>query len=103
MGGLAAMTDRDEHRKACIEAMIGGYAAVGLSQGDIGKFKLHTQAITAAFDALHGIARVNPIEATEEMQHAGSIMIDGPWSGARMCYEEMTELGDLTNPPETNP
>jgi hypothetical protein len=87
---------RYEQRAKCIEAIKRAYiAAYGLGGVDA--------AFAAAFDSLHGIARVVPIEATEDMQHSGSIMIDGTWSEARMCYEEMTAIGVITNPPEGKP
>jgi len=51
---------------------------------------------TIAFDAQHGIVRVVPPEATEEMVFAGEIAS----GGVDMVYRNMTQHGDLTKPRE---
>lgn len=74
---------RDEHRKACVEA-------IWVTLNDLLDDPLRLEEATAAFDALHGIARVCPIKATREM--------------CLVCYEcdlsVALEAGDLTNAPE---
>lgn len=72
---------RDEHRKACIEAMEEAFCEVEPST-------IH-EGLTAAFDSLHGIARVVPIGAEMKLlpRSDGDFDID-------------TRSADLTNPPE---
>jgi hypothetical protein len=81
---------RDDRAK-CIEAMVeaGPRASTYLNWKKI---------MTAAFDSLHGIASVNPIEATDEMLNAWH-QHDNPCS----AWRAMSAAGDLTNPPEGNP
>ena len=68
--------NRDEHRKACIEAMTTAYWRKA-TEG----FQKRHACITAAFDALHGIATVTtPQNGIPDLQWA-----------------------DLTNPPEGKP
>jgi hypothetical protein len=83
------MTSED-HRKACIEAIkhaIGWTAEPGAS-------------FMAAI--VHGIARVNPIEATRDMMGAGQSAEEGGQTLSRI-YLAMSTIGDLTNPPEKKP
>jgi hypothetical protein len=60
------------------------------SQGDASVREL----LIAAFDALHGIAHVNWISATEEMARAGIGRTE------ISAWKVMSQVGDLTNPPE---
>jgi hypothetical protein len=70
----------------------------------------------AVLDSLHGIARVDPVEATEEMIRCGAALVrkkwfeneaktyQGKWEAlARSAFEAMSATGDLTNPPEEKP
>jgi hypothetical protein len=57
-------------------------------------------AATAAFDALHGIARVVPIEATEEMIMHAALQSNTTWA---YIFRVMAARGGLTNPLEKNP
>lgn len=96
---VRAMT-RDEYRGIIIAAMKKGARAAGHTglDGDIG-----TELFTAAFDALHGIAFVDPVEATEEMLDA---VYDYNAPECSPCGEDwriMASRGDLTNPPEGKP
>jgi hypothetical protein len=82
---------RDEHREKCIEVMASAYR----------RFDKRLPAMQRAFDSLHGIARVVPIEATEEMRILGH---DGYGvDGMKGAWNEMSAAGDLTNPPEGKP
>jgi hypothetical protein len=74
---------RDKHRAKCIEAMAIGMTGCASDES--------IEDAAAAFDALHGIARVVPIEATEEMMGYGE-------DGIREVWKEMSAAGDLTNP-----
>lgn len=80
---------RDEHRAKCIEAQALAYVKRwqdGASRAD---------SFAAAFDALHGLARVTPLEATDEMIDAAKPIC--PDIGT---YKAMAAAGDLTNPPK---
>jgi hypothetical protein len=95
---------RDDARAKCIEAMALAelhheYGLVTFSPVQI----LEAEArATAAFDSLHGIARVNPIEATEEMMMACSEAtgLMPMWANS---WRAMSAVGDLTNQPEMKP
>lgn len=91
------MSDRDEQRKACIEAIERAAAAnaAGTSR----------EWATAILDALNGLARVCPIEATNEMLQAGARILgqESGWSDSMSCWNAMTATGDLTNPPGRKP
>jgi hypothetical protein len=87
----------DEHRAKCIEAMELAYA----DRVTKGNWQFRDLMI-AVFDALHNVARVNPIEATNKMVEAGSEKC-GPeygWIGSISIWNAMSAAGDLTNPPE---
>lgn len=60
---------------------------------------------TAAFDSLHGIVFVDPIEATVEMIIAGREAVVRSRAGEASIesYRAMAATGDLTNPPEKKP
>jgi hypothetical protein len=87
---------RDEHRAECIEAM--RQAMIDDYGEDCLPFTLFA---VAAFDSLHGIARVNPVEATGGMVTAGLAVAGTPMFGA--VWRAMSAAGDLTNPPEGKP
>jgi hypothetical protein len=94
---IKAMTNderhiRDEHRAKCFEAMECAWpASVRVPP---------REALIAAFDALHGIARVNPIEATEEMVKAGRFADTNEGYYFSELWRAMSITGDLTDPPE---
>jgi hypothetical protein len=83
---------RDEHRAKCIETMeIAGNRRISEGEADL------RAILTSAFESLHGIARVVPIEATKEMLHAALPM------SVRTnpeLWRAMSAAGDLTNAPE---
>ena len=87
---------RDEHRAKCIEAMREAYGKAW-SQSKTKKFSWQS-GLTAAFDALHGVAFIDPIEATEDMVLAGLSKFT-----VRQRWRAMSARGDLTNPPEETP
>lgn len=91
---------RDEQRAACFKAMKVAFINPewpGIPH--LSNDEIFTIRISSAFDSLHGLARVNPIEATEEMLFAArNYFADG--LGA---YEAISAAGDLTNPPEKKP
>lgn len=71
---------KDELRKQCIGA---------IKRSLTNRISLHEDA-EAAFDALHGLVRVVPIEATEEMNQVY-------WrSSAGKLFDAMAAAGDLT-------
>ena len=99
----------DELRQKCFEAMA---TAVAHQQG-FRSFKNRAEIIAAlikdltpAFDALHGLVYVTPIEATEEMIEAGAdcgdwgpgIHCDGTDASPENCWRAMAAAGDLTRP-----
>ena len=87
---------RDEQRNACIEAMKES-ARSGQFQIKIGLWSNPdlVALFTAAFNAIHGIAFVNPIEATYEMLVEGDMC-----PAAAGKWRAMAAAGDLTNTPE---
>jgi hypothetical protein len=90
---VAEMT-RDEHRAKCIEAIL--HALFHSTE-----LRTMEETATAALDALHGIARVVSIEATEEM-----LAVRTAWeaeSDARDTWRNMSPAGDITKPPEEKP
>ena len=90
---------RDEYRAKCIEAMKAAYARPGAPfVGSLTPDEIFTRRMTAAFDALHGIARVVPVEITEEMMEA----VDWQYP-ADLLFDTMSAAGDLTKPPEKKP
>jgi hypothetical protein len=84
---------RDEHRAKCIEAM-----AAEISSVCAWPDNRSVEAAIRAFDSLHGIARVDPIEATEEMMTAGRVRTG--IGDRHIIWTAMSAAGDLTNPPE---
>jgi hypothetical protein len=91
--GASAMT-RDEHRAKCIEAMRSAVFHYRHSRRQF-DWLLSEEAIVA-FDSLHGIAAVCPLEVTEEMIEAYHSAGYGP----RKEWAAMSAAGDLTNAPE---
>jgi hypothetical protein len=84
---------RDEHRAKCIEVMQKAATANPLVIDWWG-----------AFDSLHGIAFVCPIEATVEMINAAEPVYDDTFPQcADNIYKAMAAAGDLTKPPEPKP
>jgi hypothetical protein len=93
---------RDEHRKACIEAMTRAIAErYAGTEAHLAAFEdsVRADAITA-FDALHGLARVCPIESTAEMIAA---LPRGELDLLTDIFDCMAASGRLTNPPEEKP
>jgi hypothetical protein len=93
------MTPAEHRAKCCIDAMIEAYV-LQLKNNSCSSLR---QCMTAAFDALHGIARVNPIEATEEMCQAAATLGDRAypgWPGFSGYWDAMAAAGDLTRAPE---
>ena len=92
---------RNDHRAQCIEAMEEAFY-----KRSSGTPTSVYDCMSAAFDSLHGIAVVNPIEATNEMIRAGVVILeDEPhaYSDAISCWNAMSAAGDLTNLPEKKP
>jgi hypothetical protein len=81
---------REEHREMCIEAI--HRAAMTVTW----------EAAERAFDSLHGIVRVGPVEATEEMLHA-ALPISVRTSSDPELWRAMSAAGDLTNAREGKP
>ena len=97
---------RDEHRAQCIEAMRAAYRTELNADGRAEEMRGGLRAMTAAFDSLHGAARVDPIEATEGMIGAGRAanLEQYPNSGLyERLWRAMAASGDLTNQPEAKP
>ena len=90
------MTSRDEARAKCIE-VIGTALIATEDSGDV------LVEAAAAFDALHGLARVVPVEATEKMVAAVAYGTKEYLRHVEAMFETMSTAGDLTNPPETKP
>lgn len=95
------MTGRDELRVVCIETMNAAFNRVYDYEWD----KLPddiavSYAMSAAFDSLHGLARVCPAEATPQMEGAG---YNAAFRSISACWHAMSIAGDLTNQPETKP
>ena len=98
---------RDEQRNACLEAMKEAWITAGANN-----LKAY-DAMAAAFDALHGIAFVCPIEATEEMMNAGIMYLDSislrdsfplPATFRWVFFlTAISEAGNLTNATEKKP
>lgn len=61
----------------------------------------HDVALTAAFDALHGIVRAVPLEATDEMKQAALRSDD--YGTRETMFRDMAAAGDLTKKPEKKP
>lgn len=82
---------RDEHRAKCINEMA-FRSGIDYDEAEV------------AFDSLHGLARVVPIEATEEMIKAGMAVLVPTMQPivAEEVFHAMVAAGDLSNGPETN-
>lgn len=84
---------RDDRRDALIEA-IAEAATISIRRA------------TAAFDALHGIARVCAVESTSDMRIAGGEAQQRSiqeYGDPEIVWDAMSTAGDLTNPPEKKP
>jgi hypothetical protein len=92
---------RDEHRAKCIEAM----ARTLCDRNEPGpEWQDYVPDATAALDALRGLARIVPIEATEEMIDAAYLRgIHDHFAEEREAWRAMSAAGDLTNTPERKP
>lgn len=91
---------RDEHRAACIAKMWFTMASQPAADYEF--------AATIAFDSLHDIALVNPVEATEamiEVGHGNNYQASKYFSakGVANLWRRMSVAGRLTNPPEKKP
>jgi hypothetical protein len=98
-----AMT-RDEARAKCIEAVAEKIAfdmdTLPWALVNEHHKNFYRRVARRSFDSLHGIARVNLPEATEEMIEAGNSIEDGDHLSV---WSVMAATGNLTNPPETKP
>jgi hypothetical protein len=103
----------DEHRAACIEAMCKARyesdCVFAHWEEESEDFKEnYRRKETFALDSLHDIARVVPVEATEEMHVAAKNTREAdktrglptPWG---KVWRVMSAAGDLTNPQERKP
>jgi hypothetical protein len=85
-----------KHRAACIEAQTDAFIQQWFGCKIGGRLRAEVkQAMTAAFDSLHGIARVLPLEPT------GEILMDLwaiPTERCREAYRRATAAADLTRP-----
>jgi hypothetical protein len=106
---VVAMT-RDEHRKACIDAMVERTFAHARDYTITRVGWLYI--MTSAFDAIpSAAARVNPVEATAEMIETMVIVLrECGWSPypswhhlAAKALKAAMAAGDLTNPREGKP
>lgn len=95
------MTSRNEQRAKCIEAMavadceLSGELWNELSEAAREDYRMNARPL---FDSLHGLARVNPIEATKEMVDP---KVES--EGQRRTWRYMSAAGDITNPPGEKP
>jgi hypothetical protein len=92
---------RDEHRAKCIEAMVD--AAQKIRAPWVLTLILRqvwVKVMAAAFDALYGIARVVPVEATPKMIEEYEL---SDYENIGEVWSALSALGDLTNPPEGKP
>lgn len=103
---------RDEHRDECILTIARAYHAQDCGDDPTAWDYRHVAwedeppdyqkwviaLATQLLDSLRGVARVNPIEATEEMIEAGYNAFFTPDK-----WKAMSARGDLTNPPDTKP
>jgi hypothetical protein len=92
-----------EHRVKCIEAVATAMIHDMFAPHELPVcdelWRKYVHTATAAFDALHGIARVVPIEATHEMIYT----IGPPFAWNSRIFGYMSAAGDLTDPPEGTP
>jgi len=94
--------DKSELREKVIEAM-----AVAIAESFDGLVwdelpdqwrQPYRDAAKAVLDALHGIVRVNPPEATEEMCLIARVNV---LTNARALFKCMSAAGDITQPKDT--
>ena len=100
---------RDEHRDECIEAIALAVARNMFPEHNLKKLdelgprlaRCYRDAGQDGLDALHGIARVCPIEATDETiytrPHSHDVRDHGN-THSWVSIEVATDAGDLTNP-----
>jgi hypothetical protein len=88
---------RDEHRAKYIEAIADELEPDWrrLQKIDWAHGIVVLRKAARIFDSLHGIARVVPVEATQEMELKTSMDISG-----RRNFDIMSAAGDLTNDPD---
>jgi hypothetical protein len=95
---------RDEQRAACFDKMCRALVGAAWDKMDEAVRETFRRGMRHAFDALHGTARVVPIEATADMLEAEiySDELDCKPTPRDFCiiFDAMSEDGDLTNPPE---
>lgn len=92
---------RDEARALCIEAIETAIIGAIIDAGGTLDVRM-TPVGAAAFDALHGIATVNPPSCTAEMVEAGDLASEKSPEGdmITVIFNAMSAAGDLTNGPE---
>jgi hypothetical protein len=88
------MTERDGLRQKCLDAMQFAYARAAILSNTM-------EIMTRILDSLHGIVRLVPIEATEEMINS----LDERWFGSQSEQTDFAEMfdiasavGDITKP-----
>jgi hypothetical protein len=79
----------DELRQKCLEAMGKAYCA-RVAEGNW-KFD---DLMVACLNSLHGIARLVPVEATDEMIKAGELEYE--YLGIAEVFAAMSATGDIT-------
>lgn len=95
---------RDEHRNVCLDKI--ELAARRTLPFDKLTNEEWLVLRTAAFDALHGIARVCAVESTSDMRIAGGEAQQRSiqeYGDPEIVWDAMSAAGDLTNGPEKNP
>ena len=90
---------RDEHRAKCIITVAMNLAIIYGGHAD--RWKDFEEEAIIILDSLHGIARVNPIEATEEMVSIAGGISHNTIDEDKEMWRAMAARADLTNPPET--
>ena len=85
---------RDQLRQKCIDAM--KIAVPSAVRAEIAEWWLD-EILNDLFDSLHGLVRVVPIEATEEMLQEWYNSWS-PSSDAKDAFNAMAAAGDLTRP-----
>lgn len=96
-------------RNACIEAMARAYYGDDDQWARIPEHWQEKELAKAGrvFDALHDLATVHPVEATEEIIAAGNDEGGSDYGMSeedlRLLWRAMSAAGDLTNPQEKKP
>jgi hypothetical protein len=81
----------DEQRKVCVSMVHGTLIGLG--------YNATLEEATDIFDAVYGLARICPIEATAEMLEAAQ----NYFGEGLTAYYAIAAAGDLTKPPEVKP